>query len=129
MRTSPTVPIDVATRESQGNGAVEKSVKTWQGQFRTIKSHLETEIGCVIPHQHKILQWAGWWASQIIYRYAIRHHGRTSYEYVTGHKTKAPITTFGENSYGGNVVTALSSTNTTVSGRRAFSLDLPVHQC
>ena len=50
----------------------------------------------MIPHQHQILQWAGWWAAQIIYRYAIRHHGRTSYEYVTGHKTKAPITTFGE---------------------------------
>ena len=44
-RTAPTVPIDVAVRESKGNGAVERGVKTWQGQFRTLKSHMEHELG------------------------------------------------------------------------------------
>ena len=39
-RAAPTVPIDVPVRESKANGAVEKAVQTWQGQFRTLKIHL-----------------------------------------------------------------------------------------
>ena len=44
-RSQPTFPLDVPVRESKGNGAVEKAVRTWQGQFRTLRSHLESEIG------------------------------------------------------------------------------------
>ena len=49
-RSVPTVPIDVPVRESKANGAVEKAVRTWQGQFRTLKSQIEnstTARGCV----------------------------------------------------------------------------------
>ena len=96
MRSAPTVPIDVPIKESKGNGAVENAVRTWQGIFRTIKSQVEGEIGSVVPHGHAILQWAGWWASQIVNRFVVRRHGRSAYEYATGHKTKSPVTCFGE---------------------------------
>ena len=43
--TTATVPIDVLVRESKGNGAVEKGLMTWQGQFWTLKDHLEHGIG------------------------------------------------------------------------------------
>ena len=43
-RTAPTVPIDTPVKESKCNGAVERAVRTWQGQFRTLKDHLEHEI-------------------------------------------------------------------------------------
>ena len=36
-RSAATVPVDVETRESKGNVAVERAVRTWQGQFRTLK--------------------------------------------------------------------------------------------
>ena len=36
--------MDVPVKESKANGAMEKSVRTWSGQFRTLKSHLEYEI-------------------------------------------------------------------------------------
>ena len=36
-RSAPTVPITVPVKESKNNGAVEKAVRTWQGQFRIIK--------------------------------------------------------------------------------------------
>ena len=29
-RTAPTVPLDVPVKESKGNGAVEKAIRTWQ---------------------------------------------------------------------------------------------------
>jgi hypothetical protein len=43
-RSAPTVPLNVPVRESKGNGAVENAVRRWQGQFRTIKSHVEAEL-------------------------------------------------------------------------------------
>ena len=43
-RSSPTVPLEVPVRESKANGAVERAVRTWQGQFRTLKSHRESGI-------------------------------------------------------------------------------------
>ena len=45
-RASPTVPIDVPARESKDNGAMERVVRTWSAQFRTLKSQFEEGIGC-----------------------------------------------------------------------------------
>ena len=62
-RTAPTVPIDVPVRESKANGGMERSVRTWSGQFRTLKSHLEYETKIQIPLHHPVLQWMAWWAA------------------------------------------------------------------
>ena len=47
-RSCPTVPLEVPARESKANGAVERAVRTWQGQFRTLKSHLESGIDMIM---------------------------------------------------------------------------------
>ena len=54
-RSSPFVPLEVPVRESKANGAVERAVRTWQGQFRTLNSHLESGIDFVLPREHPIL--------------------------------------------------------------------------
>ena len=43
-RSAPTVPLDVAVRESKANGAVENAVRRWQGQFRIVKNHIQAEL-------------------------------------------------------------------------------------
>ena len=95
-RTVATVPIDVPVRESKANGGMERAVRTWSGQFRTLKSHFEYETKTRIPLHHPLLQWMAWWAAGIYNRFAVRHHGRTAHEYATGHKTKLPVACFGE---------------------------------
>ena len=95
-RESPTVPIDVPVRESKANGGMERAVRTWAGQFRTLKSHLEYEAKVQIPLHHPVLQWMAWWSAGIYNRFAVRHHGRTAHEYASGHKTKLPVACFGE---------------------------------
>ena len=95
-RSKPTIPLDVPVRESKGNGAVEKAVRTWTGQFRTLKCHLEGEIAMEVDKKHPILQWMAWWAASLLCRVPVKMHGRTVFEYFTGHKMKTPITTFGE---------------------------------
>ena len=71
-------------------------MRTWAGQFRSLKSHLEYELKTEIPLHHPVLQWMAWWAAGIFNRFAVRHHGRTAHEYATGHKTKLPVACFGE---------------------------------
>ena len=48
-RTAPTVPLHAPVRESKANGAMERAVRTWEGQFRTIKSHFETSSSLRTP--------------------------------------------------------------------------------
>ena len=74
----------------------QKAVRIWEGQFKTLKCHLEYEIDKHIYLSHPILQWAACWAAQIIVRWAVRRHCRTSFEYAKGYKTKTPVARFGE---------------------------------
>ena len=81
------------------NGAVESAIKSWEGQFRTIRDHVEGEVGepgGQIRAMHPLLQWCAWWASSILNRYVVRPNGRTTYEFITGHKTKSLVVSFGQ---------------------------------
>ena len=120
-RSQPTVPLDVAVRESKGISAVERAVRTWTGQFKTIKSHLESEIGIEIDKKHPILQWMAWWAGSLLCRIPFKSHGRTVFDYVTGHKMKAPISCFGNRFSGARLGMRGTSTNSTQNGQMAFS--------
>ena len=95
-RISPTMAISTPTRQSKANGDMERSVRTWAGKSKTLKCHLEYEINKSIDPKHPILQWAAWWAAQVINRWAVRRRGRTAFEYAKGHKTKSPVACFGE---------------------------------
>ena len=63
--SAPTVPIDVVKKESKIFRAVEKAVQTLEGQFRTLKSHIEFELDetilktiqcCNVFYSHFVLQ-------------------------------------------------------------------------
>ena len=121
-RVHPTIPIDVPVKESKGNGGMERAVRTWSGQYRSLKSHLEHEIKVDIPLDHVILQWMAWWAANLLNRVAVRHHGRTTHEFITGHKMKFPVACFGEIFYGDRRERRQIWANTTQSMLKASSL-------
>ena len=85
MRTAPFTPIDVPVKESKMNGAVERAVKSWEGQFRTVRLHVE-KIGAiderVIDAILPLWQCCAWWASSILNRFVVRPKGLTSYELI-----------------------------------------------
>ena len=92
-------PIDVPVKESKMNGAVERAVRSWEGQFRTVRDHLEGEIAAVderqIDAKHPLWQWCAG-GSWILNRYAVRPNGRTTYELITGQQTKLLVVGFGQ---------------------------------
>ena len=94
-RAAPTVPLNVPARESKANGAVEHAVRRWQGQFRTLKSHFEAELG-EVPKDRPIVQWLAVWAAGVLNRVVVRSHGQTVFERVTGHRMKSPLAMFDE---------------------------------
>ena len=95
-RSAPTVPMDSPVKESKCNGAVERAVRTWQGQFRTLKDHVEHELGEELGPRSSLWTWCAWWAAALLNRVKVTGTGRTPFELSTGHQAKTPIAAFGE---------------------------------
>ena len=95
-RASATVPLDVPVKESKGNGAVEKAIRTWQGQFRTLKDHLEYMIDAPLGPRQPVLTWCAWWAALLLNLVRVTPNGRTPWEMVCGHRARTPLAIFGE---------------------------------
>ena len=95
-RSAPSVPLESPGAESKCNGAIEKAVRTWQGQFRTLKDDLEYEIGEELGPRSTVWTWCAWWAAGLLNRVKVTTTGRTPYELYTGHKSRTPVAAFGE---------------------------------
>ena len=89
--TAPTVPICVPVRQSKANAAAGRAVKTWQGQFRTLKSNLETSFSKQLAKKPSIFQWMAWWSASLLKRAAVKENGRTIFEHTVGHRMKSPL--------------------------------------
>ena len=95
-RTAPTTPLDTPVREAQGNGSMERTVKTLQGQYRTLLAQLVDNIGDEIKENYDVLQWLANWVSMTLNRYKLQSHGKTAFQLSTGHSCRRPVTAFGE---------------------------------
>ena len=56
-RVAPTTPVESPVRESQSNGAVERAIRSWQGQLRTLKSQFEENTGKKLSVNHPLMGW------------------------------------------------------------------------
>lgn len=88
-RVAPTIPLDAPVREAQSNGGMERAVKTIQGQYRTLLSHLVDRVGIDVKDDFDMLQWLTHWISHTMNRYKVHSHGKTSYHMATGHMCSA----------------------------------------
>lgn len=91
-----TVPLDVPVRESKSNGAMERAIRTWQGEFRTLKECLQLKIGEPIPINSTIAEWMSWWAAELINRVRKNGFGRTAFQMILGKNSARPLAPFGE---------------------------------
>ena len=96
-RKAVTAIIQSPARESQCNGAVERAVRTWRGQFVTLKDYAERGMGTEIEVDGKVLQWLAVYAAEVLNHFKIQKNGRTAYEMVTSHRFKGLSLAFGEN--------------------------------
>ena len=95
-RKAETVPKLSVNRDPQSHGEIEVAVKTWAGQFRTLKFHIEGETGRHLPMTSAATTWLIKWAANSINLYRIQAHGVTAHEAIGGMHCQTPICPFGE---------------------------------
>ena len=95
-RRAETVMIESLVLDSRVHGAAERAVRTWAGQVRTVRHHLEYRLQDKIAKDSPLMTWLVSWAAEVLCRYKVQSYGRTSYEFNTGHKGTQAIAIFGE---------------------------------
>ena len=78
--------LESSVRDSKANGAAERPVRSWAGQLRTIRHHVESWLKTSIPKDSAMMTWLVSWAADVIFGYNGHSTGRTSHEWVTGHR-------------------------------------------
>ena len=56
-RQAETALVESPVRVSKANGQIERAIKTWQSQFRTLRLQLEDRIGCKVKKGTPLLSW------------------------------------------------------------------------
>ena len=95
-RTAPTVPKFSVRKDPQSHGEIEVAVKTWAGQFRTLKCHVEGATGKFLPIGCPATTWLAKWAANTINLFRVQPHGLTAHQAVGGRKCDTPVCPFGE---------------------------------
>ena len=95
-RERETVMIHSPVKSSKSNGRMERSVRKWQDQLRTLKHFVESRIKCKIPPESALFSWLVTFAAEIISKFQVEDYGKTSYEEITGHRFKHFVVGFAE---------------------------------
>ena len=95
-RQAVTVMLESPVRDSKANGAAERAARSWAGQLRTIRHHVERRLKTSIPKDLAIMTWLVSWAADIASRYKVHSTGRTSHKWITGHRCDQPVAGFAE---------------------------------
>ena len=82
--------------ESQSNGSVENGFKQLQGQFRTIRAHVETKLKSKLPEGHAIWPWLIKHCSDLLNRYNVGKDGKTPRYRLKGKKFKRDVVDYAE---------------------------------
>ena len=98
-RNGETSFLESPVRESKSNAHVERAIRTWRDQFRTLRHYSERRFGTKIPRDSALTSWLVSWASEVLNRFKVQASGRTAYEMVTLHKCRHKVVAFGEKVY------------------------------
>ena len=84
-RKAETVLLESPVRDSKSNGAA---------QLRTLRHHAESRLKRQIPKDSPLMTWLVSWSADVLFRYKVHSNGRSSYEWVTGHRCHKPVAAF-----------------------------------
>ena len=82
-RKAETALIESPVRESQSNGHVERAVRTWRDQYRTMRHYVEHRMKRTVPNGSPLSTWLVSWAADVINKFRVQDNGRTAYELTT----------------------------------------------
>ena len=95
-RSGETAMLESPVRESKANGQVERAIRTWRDQYRTLRHYTERRMRSKISKESALNSWLISWASEVLNRFKVHSNGRTSFEMTSGHRCKHKVVAFGE---------------------------------
>ena len=96
MREAETALIESPVRESKSNGNVERAVRNWRDQYRTMRHYVEHRMKTKIANGSPLSTWLVAWAADVINKFRVRDNGRTAFELMTQHRCKHLVVGFAE---------------------------------
>ena len=78
-----TIPIHLPVRCSKANDKMERAIRTYQGQFRTLKHFSETGIKRQLMSSCAMCSWLVAWTADVLNSFKVHDGGRTAYERIT----------------------------------------------
>ena len=94
--TEDLVMEESPVEDSQANGIIERTNRTVQGQFRTMKSQLEERYKQVVSVSHMCIPWLISHAAMVITLFHVGQDGQTGYQRWKGKAFNKRIPEFGE---------------------------------
>ena len=82
--------------DPQGNGSAEFGVQLWKGQFKTLRSGLEEEIGYRVPARHPVIAWLAQHPADVLNGTTKGPEGKTPYHKVRGKPFMTRLMRFGK---------------------------------
>ena len=67
-------------------------------ELRTLRHHVVRRFKCRLAKDAALMTWLVSWAVGAIFKYKAHSTGRTSYEWITGHRCNQPVAGFAEKS-------------------------------
>ena len=95
-RAAETAFVESPVRESKSNGKIERAVRTWRDQYRTLRHQFERKMNVKLEKSGVLSSWLVSWAAEVLNRYKLQESGRTAFEMLTGHRCKTAVVGFGE---------------------------------
>ena len=83
-----------AVGDSQGNGFIERAVRTVEEMVRTLKLDLETRISQKLNITHKVIPWLVEHAVDLVNKLQVGQDGKTSFERLKGKRFNGDLVRF-----------------------------------
>ena len=86
--------IESPVRTLEFHGKVERAIRSWQAQFRTMRHHFKFRLKQQIANDSAPMEWLIVWVADVILKSRVLPNGRTLYEIYTHHARKHNIVGF-----------------------------------
>ena len=77
-RQAETAMVESPVRESKSNGRIERAIRTWRDQFRTLRHQYERRMKIKMENNGVLSSWLASWAAEVLNRYKVQDSGRTA---------------------------------------------------
>ena len=96
QRNAETAFVASPVGQSKCNGLVERAIRNWRDQHRTLRHFLEHRMNEKVKEGSALSTWLVTWSAEIINKYRVQSSGRTAYEQLTSRRCNHIVLGFGE---------------------------------